>query len=245
MNYKQKLLLMVVVSAILVIVLPFYISIGWEALVIIPVVCYLTKGLGSEIGAHRLWSHNSFDTSRWVKRSLIVLDTLAGEGSVIAFVGIHRLHHMYSDTPDDPHWTGRSVWANTFYQHNVTKFNPRIVKDLFRDPWLVLQHKYYFTIQALIFTVLALISPTVLWYYSVNVFASIWINYLVNVVCHTWGSNDNNLDNKSRNNLWADVFLIGVGQHNNHHARPGATSNCWYDVWGYIIRIIKLRRANL
>lgn len=239
MNYKQKLLLMVIVSAILVMALPFYVDIGWESLIIIPLVCYLTKGLGSEIGAHRLWSHSSFTTSRPIKQLLIILDTLAAEGSIIAFVGVHRLHHMYSDTPDDPHWTRRNLWANTLYQHNITKFNPRIIKDLFNDPWLVFQHKYYFSIQSLIFVVLAVVSPICLWYYCVNVFASMWINYLVNVVCHTWGTNDNGLNNNSRNNIWSDVFLIGVGQHNNHHARPGASLNCWYDVWGHIIKLIR------
>lgn len=239
MNYKQKLLTLIIVCAIAVVVLPFYINIGWEALAIIPLVCYLTKGIGSEIGAHRLWTHRSFTTSALVERLLLVLDTLAVEGSVVAFVGIHRLHHMYSDTSDDPHWTNRGWWAVTFYQHGTAKFNFKVIKDLLADPWLMFQHKHYFKIQAVIMLTLLAVSPTVLWYYSVNAFASIWINYLVNVVCHTWGTNDNNQTNNSKNNRWADVFLLGVGQHNTHHAEPGRTLLCRYDVWGYIIKGIR------
>lgn len=239
MNYKQKLLALIAFCAIVVVVVPFWVSIGYEALVIIPLVCYLTKGLGSEVGAHRLWSHCSFKTSKFIERTLIVLDTLALEGSIVAFVGIHRLHHMYSDTEDDPHWTGRGSWQVSFYQHETTKFNPRVIRDLISDPWLMFQHKHYFKIQTVIMLVLALVSPLVLWYYCVNAFATIWINYLVNVACHTWGTNDNNLPNNSKNNKWADLFLLGVGQHNTHHADPSRIVLCWYDVWGYFIKWVK------
>lgn len=244
MNYQQKQLLMILISAVLVLVLPFWINIGLEALVIIPVICYLTKGIGSEIGAHRLWSHYGFTASTLVKRCLIILDTLAGEGSIIAFVGIHRLHHKYSDTIDDPHWYKHGLVKVVLYQHKVEKFTGTVVKDLFSDSWLVFQHRHYFTIQALIFILLAVVSPTALWYYSVNVFASMWINFLVNVACHRWGTNKNNLSNNSKNNYWADLFLLGVGQHNNHHNNPGSTQNCRYDVWGYIIKLIQSRSGQ-
>lgn len=239
MSYKHKLLTLIIFCAAVAVAVPFWVDIGYEALLIIPTICYLTKGLGSEVGAHRLWSHRSFETSNMIKRILIILDTLAVEGSIVAFVGVHRLHHMYSDTDRDPHWSQRSVWRATFYQHDISGFNAKLIKDLISDPWLMFQHKHYFTIQLLIILTLVLISPVVLWYYCVNALATVWINYLVNVACHTWGTNNNNLPNNSKNNKWADIFLLGVGQHNTHHNEPGRTQLCWYDVWGYFIGWIK------
>lgn len=239
MHYKQKLLALIIFCAIVAVSVPFFIQIGWEAIIIIPLLCYMTKGIGSEVGAHRLWSHKSFNTSVLVQKILIVLDTLAIEGSIISFAGVHRLHHANSDTVNDPHNPKLGIWKATFYQHDVKDFKISLVKDLFSNPWLVFQHKHYFKIQGSIILGLALISPLILWYYCVNAFATIWINYLVNVVCHTWGTNVNNLSDNSKNNRWADIFLIGVGQHNTHHKNPGQTKLCRYDVWGHIINLIK------
>ncbi len=240
MKYQTKLSILLIFCAAVAVILPFWLDIGWEALIIIPIVCYLTKGLGSEVGAHRLWSHRSFQTSRGIEKLLIVLDTLAVEGSIVAFVGVHRLHHMHSDNDGDPHDPRGGVFAATFYQHKTDKFTVKLIKDMFADSWLVFQHKYYFTIQILIMLLLAAISPLILWYYCVNAFATVWINFLVNVVCHTWGTNLHNLQNNSKNNKWADIFLIGVGQHNTHHKNPGQTTLCWYDIWGHFINFVKI-----
>jgi stearoyl-CoA desaturase (delta-9 desaturase) len=244
LDYKLKHLILVLTSAILAIVLPFYISIGWEAPFIILLVCTLTKGLGSEIGSHRLWSHNSFTTSLIWQRILIVLNTFAGEGSILAFVGIHRAHHAYSDTDKDPHNPHTNMWNTIFYQHNTASFNSRSIKDIFRDRWLVAQHKHYFKFQVAIYVILAMISMTAVWYYAVNILYTLWINYLVNVACHRWGNKDNDLPNTSTNNLWVNrIFLLGAGLHNNHHARPWEWNNAWgnykFDLWAQVIKLIK------
>jgi len=223
----------------LAITLPFYVTLPHYALLIIFVMYFLTKGLGSEVGAHRLWSHRSFTTTWFWERVLIVLDTLSGEGSIVAFTGIHRLHHAHSDTALDPHNPHTHFWSTIFYQHDTSLFSARVIKDLIKDPWLMWQHKNYFNCQLIIGLVLAVVSLTALWFYAVNVLFTLWINFLVDVVCHFYGSNDNSLDNTSKNNVWAEVFLLGVGHHNNHHARPGNSSNSKYDLWGRIINLIK------
>ncbi len=228
----------------LTVALPWFISIPWWSLLVIYLLYFLTKGLGSEIGAHRYWSHRSFKTSRLWEKIMIILDTFSGEGSIIAFSGVHRLHHAHSDTDRDPHNPATHPWATTFYQHNTSEFGAKVVKDLLRDPWLVWQHKNYFRIQAAAIIVLALVSWLALWFYCVNVLVTLFINWLVDVACHTWGTNDHQLSNHSRNNRWADVVLLGVGLHNNHHADPANYRNNWggrrFDLWGNIINFIKI-----
>lgn len=243
MDYKHKHLALIIISALLIVILPFYITLGWEALLIIFLLYNLTKGVGSEIGAHRLWSHRSFETSWLWERIIIVLNTLSGEGSILAFAGVHRLHHRYSDTDRDPHNPHNDLWKTIFYQHNTDEFDGKIIRDLVRDRWLIFQHKNYFEIQSVIVLTLALISPTALWYYAVNVWMTLWINFLVNVVCHRYGPADNLQSNTSTNNLWAGIFLLGANLHNNHHAEPSRYNNAWgrnrFDLWGSIIELIK------
>jgi len=243
MAYKSKLLLLILTAILLAVALPFFIDITWHAWFIIPLACYITKGFGSEIGTHRLFTHRSFNTNNFWKKIMIALQTISGEGSIIGFVGVHRLHHQHSDTEKDPHCPSKGIFRTAFYQHEVNNFDVRLIKDLFNEPWLVSQHKKYFLIQIIIMTLLLLISPLVLWYYSVNIISTLWINFLVNVVCHRWGTNDNNLPNNSKNNRWADIFLLGVGLHNNHHLHPGASNLAWppykFDIWAKIIGLIK------
>lgn len=234
---------MLLTALVLTVFLPLYIDIPLYAWVLIPLLCYITKGIGSEIGAHRLWAHRSFETVNFYKRPMIILQTLAGEGSIIAFAGVHRLHHRYSDSDQDPHNPKINLWGTIFYQHNVSEFNPMLIKDLLVDRWLIFQHKYYFKIQIVIVVLLALISPLCLWFYAVNVLSTLWINYLVNVACHTWGTNTNSLNNNSKNTPWTNIFLLGVGLHNNHHSDPSAYDLAWksnqFDLWAWIIKYIK------
>jgi fatty-acid desaturase len=246
MSYKLNHLILITVSAVIALTLPFYIHIAWYAPLIVFIFCVLTKGIGSEVGAHRLWSHNSFDTSTGYRRALIALHTLSGEGSIIAFAGVHRLHHRYSDTEKDPHNPHTNLWGTIFYQHNTADFTARIVKDLFKDMWLVMQHRHYFKMQLAIFVILAIGSPLLLWYYAVNVLSTLWINFLVNVACHKWGLAENVVENTSTNNQWACIFLLGAQLHNNHHARPAAYDNAWgnykFDIFGNIIRFIQTEK---
>ena len=247
MDYKHKHLLLIVICAILIVTLPFYIELNWWAILVISLLCNLTKGVGSEVGAHRLWSHKSFQTSWFWERVIVVLNTLSGEGSILAFAGVHRLHHKYSDTDRDPHNPHTHLWSTIFYQHKTDEFNGRLIRDLMGDSWLVWQHRNYFKIQTVIIVALALLSTTALWFYAVNVWMTLWINFLVNVVCHKFGPADNTQDNTSTNNRWADIFLLGAGLHNNHHAKPGEYDNGWgryrFDIWGSIIRQIQTKNG--
>src|SRR6185369_11160503 len=64
---------------------------------------YVFTTLGITVGFHRLFVHRSFETFLWVKFLWAVLGSMAVQGSLIQWVGRHRMHHRYSDTPDDPH----------------------------------------------------------------------------------------------------------------------------------------------
>lgn len=64
---------------------------------------YVLTALGITVGFHRLFVHRSFETYLWLKFILVVLGSMAVQGSLFRWVAMHRRHHQYSDRPEDPH----------------------------------------------------------------------------------------------------------------------------------------------
>jgi len=112
-----------------------------------------------------------------------------------------------------------------------------------RDKTLMHFHKYYFHYHAVIILTLLAIHPILFWFYSLNVVMSWFINNLINVGCHIWGKRTYDTTDQSKNNWWAELILLGVGTHNNHHNDPSQISTAekpgQYDLWGWIIKRIQ------
>ena len=65
---------------------------------------YLITGFGITVGYHRLFTHKSFETSRWMKLMLAICGSMAVQGPLLKWSPqVHRRHHQHSDTHDDPH----------------------------------------------------------------------------------------------------------------------------------------------
>tara|TARA_A100001015_G_scaffold303250_1_gene392608 strand:+ start:505 stop:861 length:357 start_codon:yes stop_codon:yes gene_type:complete len=77
----------------------------------IEIIC-LTQisGLGITAGAHRLWSHRSYKAKFTLRCFLMILISIANQGSIIHWSRDHRLHHRYSDTDLDPHNINRGFF---------------------------------------------------------------------------------------------------------------------------------------
>src|SRR5919107_5210474 len=71
--------------------------------VVIFAVAYVLTGLGVTVGFHRLLTHRSFKTKKWVKATFAALGSAAIEGPVTAWVADHRKHHAFADVEGDPH----------------------------------------------------------------------------------------------------------------------------------------------
>ena len=73
---------------------------------------YTITVLGVTVGFHRLFVHRSFETYLPVKVILTALGSMALQGTMIHWVGLHRWHHQHSDNPEDvhsPHHGGRGI----------------------------------------------------------------------------------------------------------------------------------------
>src|SRR4030095_7242838 len=75
----------------------------WKALLVAILLWWVSGSLGIGMGYHRLLTHRSYKTPKWVERFLTLCGALALEGGPVFWVSTHRLHHQSSDREGDPH----------------------------------------------------------------------------------------------------------------------------------------------
>jgi len=89
----------------------FYVDYG--AMLAALILYYAGGMLGIGMSYHRLLTHRSYKTPKFIEYFLTICGTLALEGGPIFWVATHRIHHQKSDQDGDPH-TPRE---GTFWAH--------------------------------------------------------------------------------------------------------------------------------
>lgn len=214
-------------------------------LVVSYLIYLIIKGIGSEIGAHRYFTHKSFKTTKFKENLLIVLQTFAGEGSILSFVGIHRLHHAFADTDKDPHSPIYKPWYKVIFLLDPPIIPVNIVKDCIRNPFVKTQHQYYFYIHSLLL-ILLFFSPWIYIYFVVlPILFSIYTNGFINYFLHKYGSRVRGTN--ARNHCYFNLFLYGAGYHGNHHVSPSDyrySKSPWLDPIGEVIDRLFLQNTT-
>jgi stearoyl-CoA desaturase (delta-9 desaturase) len=229
---------------------------GWLYLAML-VAGWLLTGLGITVGFHRLLTHRSFDTYRWVKLVWMTLGALSVEGSPLVWCAVHRRHHELSDQPGDPHsphlhgtglwnslrglWYGHAGWLFTGYWSSPDL--ARYVPDLLADPALVAVDRLYY-----LWVLSSLALPAaigglatmswqgallgLLWGGLVRIFVTHHITWSINSICHVFGRCEYATGDQSRNNLLCGLLGLGEGWHNSHHAFPTSARHglAWWQV---------------
>jgi stearoyl-CoA desaturase (Delta-9 desaturase) len=193
-------------------------------------------GLGITAGVHRLWSHRSYDATFLLRFILMLLNSIANQGSIWHWSRDHRVHHKFSETDADPHNATRGF----FFAHMgwlFVKKHPRVVEagkqlnfdDLAND-WCVVVQKQLDPWFALF---MCFVFPAIVsthwgenfWngFFVAGALRYIWVlhaTWLVNSAAHLYG--DHPYDEKSwpAENPMVSVAAIGEGWHNWHHKYP-------------------------
>jgi fatty-acid desaturase len=228
----------------------------WPALLIAVALYWIALSLGIGMGYHRLLTHRSYKTPKWIEYLLTVCGTLALEGGPVFWVTAHRIHHRFSDTSGDPHtpqegkWWAHIIWmlVGNASHHNLA-VSTRYAPDLARDPFHVWISKYHFV--PLIITGILLLAlggvPFLLWGVFVRVTVGWHATWLVNSATHLWGRRRFATRDHSRNNAWVALITFGEGWHNNHHAHPSSARHglAWYEIDPTWITILLLRAFGL
>lgn len=216
----------------------FYTGVSTPAIVVL-VIMYVGRGLGVTAGFHRLLAHRSFKASRTVQFLLALAGSLAVQGGPLWWVSHHRSHHSNTETDEDIHspktkgfWQSHMGWMMTDGAFKESGINTR---DLHRYPELkFLQRNYIWVVLSQVAVLFALgtaldaIKPEwgtsgaqlVEWGFVVCTVLLWHGTFMVNSVCHTWGSRGYDTPDASTNNVFVGLVALGEGWHNNHHYYP-------------------------
>jgi sn-1 stearoyl-lipid 9-desaturase len=180
--------------------------------------------LGITLGFHRLVTHRSFQTPKWLEYFLMFCGTLACQGGPIEWIGTHRAHHLYSDTDPDPHDSNKGFWWShmgwlVYYRPTEIDLS-RLTKDIAGDPVYQFLEKNMLFIQIALGVALLLLGgwSFVVWGIFVRVVFVYHCTWLVNSATHKFGYRSHESGDRSTNCWWVALLVFGEGWHNNHHA---------------------------
>jgi stearoyl-CoA desaturase (delta-9 desaturase) len=215
---------------------------GWREIVI-AVVFYTISGLGISMGFHRYFTHGSFKAARAFKIALAVAGSLAIEGPLITWVADHRRHHKYSDKEGDPHspWRFGSDWkaltkglgfahVGWLFDTNRTS-QEKFCPDWLADDDIARVSRWFPWLVAVSLLAPAAIGGLWTWSWQGAVITFFWaslvriaflhhVTWSINSICHTFGKEEFEVRDKSRNVNWLAILSFGESWHNLHHADP-------------------------
>jgi len=194
------------------------------------------------------------------------MGTGAFEGSVFNWCLDHRAHHRFTDTDKDPYNANKGFWWShvgwLFWKRDeeITEdeigpnsINGVDISDLKKDYLLVIQHRYYGILAA----VLGLLLPTVIsgyfwgdWkggFFLAAIAKSVFLQhctFFINSLAHTYGDATYSDQKTPRDSYIVSIFTFGEGYHNFHHEFPYDYRNGlnWfhYDPGKWIIRTLNV-----
>jgi sn-1 stearoyl-lipid 9-desaturase len=197
---------------------------SWAAVGVALILHWVTGGLGITLGWHRLVTHRSFQTPRWLEYMFVFCGSLACQGGVIEWVGLHRHHHVHSDEEVDHHNSGKGFWWSHmgWMMHEVPAKSEveRLTKDISGDPVYQFLDNYFLLVQFALAGVLYLLGglPFVVWGIFVRLVLVYHCTWFVNSATHKFGYRTYESGDRSTNCWWVALLTYGEGWHNNHHA---------------------------
>ena len=176
------------------------------------ILYYILAAVGITFGYHRYFSHKEFKAPKWLQIIFLYCGVLCGGRSALTWSAVHRMHHAYADTPNDPHSPLYRKWYEiVFSLWRVKKIPRKFCKDLLdnklvmhfhEDGWKYLFLTYFF---AALFAWKLLLLFILVFLYSYIGFGL--LNY--------FGHNNSG----PINNFMINAFAPFEGNHKDHHEK--------------------------
>ncbi len=204
---------------------------------------------------HRYAAHNLFSMSpRWEKVFFVSCFLTQGSSYISArtYGIMHRLHHTFTDTENDPHSPHYSanffaMMLDTRNSYNDIHIGKVVSGDAYTknlpvwDSFEKFAHNWVTRVAwGIIYLIIYMQLATHWWMYlflpltlAMGAFQGIMINWWA----HKFGYRNFSVDNTSKNILPVDLLFWGEAYHNNHHKFPGRPNNAvkWFEIdFGYL-----------
>ncbi|WDD95768.1 acyl-CoA desaturase [Burkholderia sp. FERM BP-3421] len=223
-------------------------------------------GMGLTIGYHRHFTHRSYKAPTAFRMGLGILGSMAGQGPIVFWTALHRMHHELADREGDPHSPnlhGPGAWnrlkgvyhayVGWTVKHEVPNAN-FYARDLLADQPIMWVNKRYYQ-----WVLLGLALPAALgylltgtaygalegflWGGLIRMFALHNMIWWITSLAHVLGKRDYVGRDLSTNNFWVAIPTLGESWHNNHHAFPRAAilSLHWWqiDISGGVLVVLE------
>lgn len=230
-------------------VLAFYTHWGYVAGAL--VIWQLFNVLGISVGAHRYFSHGSFECNRfweWVMAHLCMVSLV---GPPCIWAEAHVQHHRFSDRANDPY--KRFALDGDSALNHTTEVGGRFLRRVAKSQLHRLTLRYYWAfVIAHMLAVAGLgslfgLNPlaSLFWLYVVPAGLSqltlrfvLWTGHVTWLGYRTYDIPD------TSNNWWiASLVAAGEGWHNNHHAHPAEPrlGQKWWelDIGWWVVKAIR------
>ncbi len=236
---------------------PWFFS--WDALGVAVFMHWLGGSIGICLGYHRLLTHRSFQTPKWVEYVIVTIGALALQGGPLFWVATHRMHHAFTeDNERDPCSSNRGFWwshmlwlvlprGQTFDPEVHKSLVPKLAKNSYYS-WL---NQYYPLLQIPLGVVLYMLGgwSYVVYGIAVRVVVLWHSTWLINSATHLWGYRNFDSGDNAKNLWWAALLTYGEGWHNNHHAHPSIAQAGlrWWEIdvtWWAIVLLERLGLAH-
>ena len=200
---------------------------------------------------HRYSAHQAFTMSKFTEKVFFVLTWIFQGSNYLSAYGygiMHRMHHAYADTEDDPHspkydesiikmmWKTKTIYSaitskkypvDKRFLHNVPEWT---AFDTFARSWvsrLLWGAGYFFFF---------LNFATAWWQWIFLPMA--WLmapihGVIINWFAHIYGYVNFKVGDTSKNLLPFDFLMMGESYHNNHHkhgSRPNFGGVRWHEI---------------
>ncbi|MBC35282.1 MAG: acyl-CoA desaturase [Bacteroidetes bacterium] len=205
-----------------------------EILLFIVIHWYLSL-FSQTVFLHRYAAHKMFTMSPFMEKLFFVFTFLSQGSSYLspyAYGIMHRMHHAYADTKEDPHspkydknlfammWRTKNNYNDIFYRK--INIDSRFTQDI--PEWNTFDQfaSYLFVriLWALAYIAFYIVFAPHWWMYlllPVHILMGPIHGAIINWFAHKYGYINFKIKDTSKNFLPFDFLMLGESYHNNHH----------------------------
>jgi stearoyl-CoA desaturase (Delta-9 desaturase) len=239
-------------------------------IIILFLICHWYLSLFSQtFFQHRYAAHRAFTMNSFWEKFFFVFAYLTQGSSYMsprAYAIMHRMHHAYTDTPQDPHSPAHDknifamMWRTRIIYRDILKgrhpVEIRFTKNLPVWKWFDSMGNFWLSrfLWTVFYAYLYIIFAPSLWFLLIlplHIAMGPIHGVVINWFAHKYGHINYLASNTSRNLFKIDWLMMGEGYHNNHHVFPSKSNfasvkgefDLCYPVIFFLekLRIIRLR----
>lgn len=227
----------------------FFVPVSW-LIVNLALAAYFVRVFVWEAGSHRYFSHRSYKTSRLFQLLLAILAAAGAQRGPIWWATKHRMHHKFSDRPEDPHSpVQRGFWfAHMGWVIDQASLDTDLdaAKDLSKYPELVWINKYHYLFPYAVLVATFCVGEytdalgkegmgltAAVWLFLIPTVLSLHATFSINTLVHNrpigiFNRRRFHTNDSTTNSVLLALPTLGAAWHNNHHRYMSAAKAGFY-----------------